>query len=86
MSLAGKVDGFAMMVALPLFLLGHAPFRWRGIAPAAAWVTVPLGPLLAWSAAGEYVPTGRAFLADAPKGHESEQDEHLVANSGVRTA
>jgi len=81
-SLAGKVGAFAMMVALPLFLLGDAPFRWHEIAHAAAWVAVAVGQVFAWYAAVQYIPTGRAFLADARKGPGRTQDEHLVAHSG----
>jgi len=81
-SLAGKVGAFAMMLALPLFLLGDAPFRWHEVAHAAAWVAVACGQVFAWYAAVQYIPTGRAFLADARKGPGRAQDEHLVAHSG----
>jgi cardiolipin synthase len=81
-SLSGKVGAFAMMVALPLFLLGHAPFRWHEIAYATAWVAVACGQVFAWYAAVQYIPIGRAFLADARKGGGRAQDEHLVAHSG----
>jgi cardiolipin synthase len=81
-SLAGKVGAFAMMVALPLFLLGHAPFRWHQLAHAAAWVAVACGQVFAWYAAFQYIPTGRALLAAARKGQAPGQDGHLVAHSG----
>jgi cardiolipin synthase (CMP-forming) len=80
-SLAGKVGAFAMMVALPLFLLGHASFRWHEIAHVAAWVAVACGQVFAWYAALQYIPTGRAFLAAARKGPGSAKDEQLVAHS-----
>jgi len=76
-SLAGKAGAFAMMVALPLFLLAHAPFRWHEVADWAAWVAVAFGQVFAWYAAVQYIPTGRTLLAEARKG----QDEHLVAHS-----
>jgi cardiolipin synthase len=81
-SLAGKAGAFGMMVALPLFLLGHAPFRWHEIADAAAWVAVVCGQVFAWYAAVQYIPTGRALLAGARKGQGRGQDEALVAHSG----
>ncbi|MGD0810277.1 MAG: CDP-alcohol phosphatidyltransferase family protein [Acidimicrobiales bacterium] len=81
-SLAGKVGAFGMMVALPLFLLGHAPFRWHDLAGSAAWVAVACGQVFAWYAAAQYIPTGRALLAEARKGQSRGQDEPLVAHSG----
>jgi cardiolipin synthase len=81
-SLAGKVGAFGMMVALPLFLLGHAPFRWHDLADVAAWVAVCCGQVFAWYAAVQYIPTGRALLAEARKAQVDGRDEHLVAPSG----
>jgi len=81
-SFAGKVGAFGMMVALPLFLLGHAPFRWHEVAEAAAWVAVACGQVFAWYAALQYIPIGRALLVEAHKGQGRGQDEHLVAPSG----
>jgi len=81
-SFAGKVGAFGMMVALPLFVLGHAPFRWHDVAEAAAWVAVACGQVFAWYAALQYIPIGRALLAEARKGQGRGQDEHLVAPSG----
>jgi len=81
-SLPGKAGAFGMMVALPLFLLGHAPFRWHELADTAAWVAVAGGQVFAWYAAVQYIPTGRAFLADARKGPGRGQGEHLAAHSG----
>lgn len=81
-SLAGKAGAFAMMVALPLFLLGHAPFRGHEVADGAAWVAVCIGQVFAWYAAVQYIPTGRDFLAEARKGQGRGQDETVVAHSG----
>jgi cardiolipin synthase (CMP-forming) len=64
-SLAGKAGAFAMMVALPLFLLGHAPFRWHEAAGIAAWAAFAFGQFFAWYAAVRYIPDGRALLAEA---------------------
>jgi cardiolipin synthase len=81
-SLAGKAGAFGMMVALPLFLLGHAPFRWHELADGAAWVAVACGQVFAWYGAVQYIPTGRALLAEARKGQGDGRDGHLVAPSG----
>ncbi len=81
-SFAGKVGAFGMMVALPLFLLGHAPFRWHEAADVAAWVAVACGQVFAWYAAFQYIPTGRAVLAQARKGEGRGEGEQLVAHSG----
>jgi cardiolipin synthase (CMP-forming) len=81
-SLAGKAGAFGMMVALPLFLLGHAPFRWHELADAAAWVAVCIGQVFAWYAALQYIPIGRALLAEARKGQGDDRDGHLVVPSG----
>ena len=81
-SFAGKVGAFGMMVALPLFLLGHAPFRWHELADGAAWVAVCIGQVFAWYAALQYIPTGRAMLAEARKAQGDGRDGHLVAPSG----
>jgi cardiolipin synthase len=81
-SLAGKAGAFAMMVALPLFLLGHAPFRGHEVADGAAWVAVCIGQVFAWYAAVQYIPTGRDFLAEAREGQGRGQDETVVAHSG----
>jgi cardiolipin synthase (CMP-forming) len=81
-SLAGKVGAFGMMVALPLFLLGHAPFRWHEVAEIAAWVAVACGQVFAWYAALQYIPTGRTLLAEARKEQGHGRDDHLVAPSG----
>jgi len=59
-SWAGKAGTFGMMVALPLFLLGHAPFRWHDAAETAAWVAAGWGLALGWFAAVGYLPRARA--------------------------
>jgi cardiolipin synthase len=61
---SGKAGTFALMVALPLFLGGHANDDWHGIAEALAWVFVIPGLAFGWYAAITYIPKGRAELAD----------------------
>jgi cardiolipin synthase (CMP-forming) len=74
-SWAGKAGTFGMMVALPLFIAGHAPFRWHTEAEWAAWVAAAWGLALGWYAAIAYVPRARAALA------ESRERRGLVGTS-----
>jgi CDP-diacylglycerol--glycerol-3-phosphate 3-phosphatidyltransferase len=62
-SRAGKAGAFAMMVALPLFIMAHAPFRGHEVALVVAWVAVAGGQVLAWLAVLQYVPKARAAWA-----------------------
>jgi phosphatidylglycerophosphate synthase len=62
-SRAGKAGAFAMMVALPLFIMAHAPFRGHEVALVVAWVAVVLGQALAWLATVQYVPKARSAWA-----------------------
>jgi cardiolipin synthase (CMP-forming) len=75
-SWAGKAGTFGMMVALPLFIAGHAPFRWHAEAEWAAWVAAAWGLALGWYAAIGYLPRARAALA------ESRERRGLVSTSG----
>jgi len=74
-SWAGKAGTFGMMVALPLFIAGHAPFRWQTEAEWAAWVAAVWGLTLGWYAAIGYLPQARAALA------ESRDKRHVVPSS-----
>ena len=82
-SLAGKAGAFGMMVALPLFLMGHAPFRWHEPTEVAAWAAVAFGQAFAWFAAARYIPNGRVLLAEA---HQARDDrsprEQFVSQPG----
>jgi cardiolipin synthase len=61
---AGKAGTFGLMLALPLFLAGHAHDDWHGIAEVLAWVCVIPALVLGWYAAVTYVPRARAALAE----------------------
>lgn len=74
-SWAGKAGTFGMMVALPLFIAGHAPFRWHAEAEWAAWVAAAWGLALGWYAAIGYLPRARAALA------ESRDKRHVATSS-----
>jgi cardiolipin synthase (CMP-forming) len=69
-SWAGKAGTFGMMVALPLFILGDAPFRWQTEAGVAAWVAAGWGLALGWYAALGYIPRARAALAQSHQGRD----------------
>jgi len=65
---AGKAGTFGMMVALPLFIMASAPFRWRAGAKRLAWVAVTGGQLLGWAAVAGYAPKAVAvFGARSPR-------------------
>jgi cardiolipin synthase (CMP-forming) len=77
-SWAGKAGTFGMMVALPLFIVGHAPFRWHTEAEWAAWVAAGWGLALGWYAAIGYLPRARAALAQS-------REERRYAGLGRRS-
>jgi hypothetical protein len=62
-SRAGKAGALGMMMALPLFILAHAPFRYHEAALVVAWVAVGAGQVLAWAAVVQYVPMARSAWA-----------------------
>jgi cardiolipin synthase (CMP-forming) len=68
---AGKAGTLALMVALPLFLLGHDPhFGGRHVATFVAWGFSVPGLVLGWYAAVTYVPRARVALAEGRVGSE----------------
>lgn len=73
--LAGKAGTFGLMVALPLFLGGHANDDWHQIAEILAWIFAIPGLILGWFAAVTYVPGARAAI-DA--GRREREETHVV--------
>jgi len=59
---AGKAGTFGMMVALPLFVMASAPFRWRAGAKRLAWLAAAGGQLFGWAAVAGYVPKALSAL------------------------
>ncbi len=59
----GKAGTFALMFAYPTFLLADGRAAWQGDLEDAAWVIGLAGLVLAWVAAGAYVPAARRALA-----------------------
>jgi cardiolipin synthase len=70
-SWAGKAGTFGMMVALPLFIVGHAPFRWHTEAEWGAWVAAAWGLALGWYAVIGYLPRARAAVAESRREGEA---------------
>ena len=68
---AGKAGTFGLMVALPLFLAGHAADDWHRIAETLAWVAVIPALALGWYAAITYVPMARAALSEGRRREEA---------------
>jgi cardiolipin synthase (CMP-forming) len=60
----GKAGTFALMFSYPAFLLSHGTAPWQDPVNVVAWVTGIIGLVLAWIAAGSYVPVARKALAD----------------------
>lgn len=61
---AGKAATFAMMTALPLFLLGHAEVSWHQVPEILAWAATVPAVGFGWYAAAAYVPRARRALAE----------------------
>lgn len=60
----GKAGAFGLMVALPLFLLGHSALSWHSVAFDFALVYAIPGMVLAWASMTDYVPRARRALAE----------------------
>ena len=60
----GKAGTFALMFSYPAFLLGHGSAHWQTPIRDIAWVTGIIGLVLAWIAAGSYIPVARQALAE----------------------
>jgi cardiolipin synthase len=69
----GKAGTFALMVALPLFLLGHAPVSWHEVPEGVAWAASVPAVAFGWYSAATYVRLARTVLAqvDAGAAHRS---------------
>jgi cardiolipin synthase len=67
---AGKAGTFGLMFALPLFLIGHAPDDWHGIASVLAWIAVIPALALGWYAAITYIPQARTAVTEGRRQRE----------------
>ena len=67
---AGKAATFGLMVALPLFLVGHSHAGWRHGAESAAWIVVVPTLCIGWYAVVAYVPKASAAIADGRRERE----------------
>jgi len=66
---AGKAGTFGLMVAFPLFLMGHDhQFSLRHVAAVLAWISVVPALIFAWYAAITYVPMARRALQEGRAG------------------
>ncbi len=65
----GKAGTFALMFSYPAFLLSHGTARWQVPIQVVAWATGLIGLVLAWIAAGSYVPVARRALAEGRSAH-----------------
>jgi cardiolipin synthase len=60
----GKAGTFGLMVAFPLFVVGHSAAGWRGPAEVVAWMAAVPGLALGIYALFLYVPLARRALVD----------------------
>ena len=70
-SWAGKAGTFGLMFALPLFLMGGAPFRWSGTAETLAWVAATCGLGLGWFAVRRLRSPGARCFVEARAGRKT---------------
>jgi cardiolipin synthase len=68
----GKAGTFALMFSYPAFLLSHWTAPWQTPFHVFAWVSGIIGLVLAWIAAGSYIPVARQALAEGRRGRESK--------------
>ncbi len=68
----GKAGTFGLMVAFPLFLVGHSPAGWRGPAEVAAWVAAVPGMTFSVVALARYVTLAQDALADGRRARTVE--------------
>jgi phosphatidylglycerophosphate synthase len=66
----GKAATLLLMVALPLFLVGHSDAGWRHVAEHLAWVAVVPQMIVGWYAVIAYVPKARLAVAAARQERE----------------
>jgi cardiolipin synthase len=76
----GKAGTFALMFSYPAFLLGHGTAHWQTPIRDIAWVTGIIGLVLAWIAAGSYIPVARQALADGRHSAESPDPSRSEVN------
>lgn len=67
----GKAGTFALMFSYPAFLLGHGTAHWQTPIRDIAWVTGIIGLVLAWIAAGSYIPVARHALSEGRRAHKA---------------
>ena len=67
----GKAGTFALMFSYPAFLLGHGTAHWQTPITDIAWVTGIIGLILAWIAAGSYIPVARHALSEGRRAHQA---------------
>ena len=60
----GKAGTFALMVSYPAFLLSYGTATWQEPIRVCAWVAGVVGLVLAWIAAGAYIPVARRALSE----------------------
>jgi cardiolipin synthase len=81
----GKAGTFALMFSYPAFLLSYGTAGWQGPIHIVAWVTGIIGLVLAWAAAGSYVPVARRALADGRRSRSQGPSDSMSTSAGPGT-
>ncbi|MCL4434899.1 MAG: CDP-alcohol phosphatidyltransferase family protein [Actinobacteria bacterium] len=63
----GKAGTFAIMVAIPAFLISHGGASWQEPFHMIAWIAAAGGIVLGWIAVGAYVPAAKKALSTRKK-------------------
>lgn len=77
----GKAGTFALMFALPLFLVGHSSLSWHQVSEDLAWAFAIPGLILSWAAVGAYAGPARRALAGPRLAPVAPVSEHLPSAS-----
>jgi cardiolipin synthase len=78
----GKAGTFGLMVSYPIFLVAHGHAGWQSPLEVIAWVCAIPALVLAYIAAGSYVPVARRALARGRQGRHGDGDGTGPAGPG----
>ena len=67
----GKAGTFGLMIAFPLFLVGHSTASWHRIGGDAAWVAAVPGMVFGVYSLILYIPLARRALAEGRRARQS---------------
>jgi cardiolipin synthase len=80
-TLAGKATTLCLMVALPLFLVGHSDAGWRHGAEAVAWVFVVPGLVIGWYSVVAYIGPARRAVSEGRRTRPTMTGETMTGET-----